>query len=147
MALTGSASSRALVDQRWLATAAGVAGVGAPLAYAALALVAPGLALLLASLLALVATGAGVLLAWPVERKITWQRQAEVLGYRVALALAIYVGLGFLVITLANLVTGLQIPTNWPGDFLRRVPFWPFYGLIVVACHTVLPAPPDACPA
>lgn len=145
MAPTGTTTSRPLVAGYGLWAAFGVALAIVPGAYVALASSNPGAALLVASLAGFASAVLGTLIAWPAERKITWQRQAEVLGYRLGVALGVYVGLGVLLLFLANTFTPQEVPLSWPGQFLRRVPFWPFYSLVILGCRTFLPAPPDAC--
>lgn len=143
---TGRADVWTLITTRYgLAVGLGVTLVLVPILYAALASSKPGVALILASVSGLAAFLFGTLLVWPVERKITWQRQAEVLGYRVLAALAAYVLVGFVSLWAFNTFTERIVPLAWPSDFLRRVPFWPFYSLVILSCQGLLPAPPNAC--
>ncbi len=127
-----------------LATAALVAFLLAVLSYAALAVVSPGAGLFATSLLVLAGVLFSTFAAWPVERKITLQRQAEVIGYRVLAALGVYIGLGFAILFTLNTFTDYVVPLDWPSAFLLRVPFWPFYSLVTLGCYTFLPAPVDA---
>lgn len=113
--------------------------------YAGLASRFPGVGLLATSLLTFAAVLVGTFAAWPVEKKITLQRQAEVVTYRVLVALAAYLAVGIALLWLVNRFTGYVIPLDWPGNFLTRVPFWPFYALVTVGCQLFLPVPPDAC--
>lgn len=140
-----ASASRALLARYGLAIGGGLLLLLLPAVYAALAAGSPGIALLVTSAMGLVAVTLLTFFAWPMERKITWQRQAEVAAYRLGAALGTYVGLGVTVLFLVNTFTAQQVPLAWPGEFLRRVPFWPFYGLVILACRTFLPAPPDAC--
>lgn len=128
-----------------LAVALGVALVALPIVYAVLASGSPGAALISTSAVGLVAVGVATFLVWPMERKITWQRQVEVLGYRLLAALAAYLVAGFVILFLLNTVTDRVVPLDWPTGFMRRLPFWPFYTLVVLGCQGILPTPPGAC--
>lgn len=125
------------------------------LAYLGLASRAPGAALLIASGAWFAATLGAVLALWPAERKITVQRQAEVVGYRLGLTLLVYFLVGFALLWALNSLAPSQarVPIAWEGSFLRpwenpffrRVTFWPFYALVLVGCQGILPTPPGAC--
>jgi hypothetical protein len=124
-------------------------------AYVGLAGRAPGVALLVATVFGFTAVLGSVLSASPVERKITVERQAEVVAYRLLVALVVYFGVGFLVLWGLNSLSPEQarVPIAWEGSmfrpwenpFFRRVTFWPFYALVLVGCQGLLPTPPGAC--
>lgn len=131
------------------------AGLASVLAYLGLVGLAAPLALALSSLLGLSALLGAVLALWPVESKITLERQAEVVGARVSVALVVYFAVGFGVLSLLNGTTPdtVRVPVAWEGPFLqpwrnpffRRVTFWPFYALVLLGCQGVGPTPPGAC--
>lgn len=138
-----------------LALAGAASGVLAIVAYVALAGFTPGLALLLSTAAAFFALLAAVLRRWPVEHKITVNRQAEVVGYRLGLTLLIHYGVGLAVLWGLNGISPEQVRVPiawdapftrpWQAAFLRRVSFWPFYALVLVGCHLPFPTPPGAC--
>lgn len=128
-----------------LSVGGGVAFVLVVVLYVSLAGSFPGMALLASSIVGLLGVVLGVLAAWPVERKVTLQRQAEVVGYRLLLAIGVYVVVGVGALWGLNMVMEAQVPLDWPGGFARRVPFWPFYALVLVGCSFLLPTPPGAC--
>lgn len=138
-----------------LGFAAAVSALVSVLAYLALASVLPGVSLLLASFAMFLAFLGFALSVWPVERKITLSRQAEVVGYRLALVLVVYFAVGGLLLWSLNAMTpeNLRVPIAWDAPmvrpweatFLRRVTFWPFYALVLVGCQSPLPVPPGAC--
>jgi len=115
----------------------------------------PALALFVASLGGFLAILGAVLSVWPAERKITVNRQAEVVGSRLALVLVVYLGLGFAILWGLNQIspTEARVPLAWDAPmtqfwrstFLRRVGFWPFYALVLLGCHLGLPTPGGAC--
>lgn len=125
------------------------------LAYLVLAGRSPGAALLIASAAGFAATLGAVLHTWPAERKITLERQAEVVLYRLFGALIVYFLVGFVLLWALNSLSPEQarVPIAWEGSllrpwenpFFRRVTFWPFYALVLVGCQGVLPTPPGAC--
>lgn len=135
--------------------AAAGSAVFALVSYLALASHVPGLALLLASLGLFAALLGAVLSRWPAERKITLERQIEVVGYRLILTLVVYYAVGLAVLWGLNHLSPAQarVPIAWDAPmmrpweatFMRRVTFWPFYALVLVGCHGWLPTPPGAC--
>lgn len=145
----------ALSDWRWLQAAASLAGLLAVLSYVFLAPRTPGVALLASSALAFVAVLGGILAVWPVEEKITLERQLEVTGTRLLLIVVVWFGLGFALLWGLNQISpeGIRVPVAWDAPFLRpwensffrRVTFWPFYVLVLLGCRGGLPTPPGAC--
>lgn len=135
--------------------AAAGAAVFALVSYLALAAFTPGLALLLASLALFLALLGAILSRWPAERKITLERQIEVVGYRLLITLFVYYALGFALLWGLNQISPEQarvplawdapMTQPWAASFVRRVSFWPFYALVLVGCHGALPTPPGAC--
>lgn len=115
------------------------------IAYVGLASGSPGAALITTSLLVFAAALFATLIAWPMELKITWQRQLELLGYRTLAALAAYAVLGLTILFSINTLTDRVVPIDEQGHLFRRLPFWPFYALAVLSCRSPLPAPPGAC--
>lgn len=123
--------------------------------YLALASLVPGLALFLASLGLFAGLLGAVLSRWPAERKITVERQAEVVGYRLFVTLLVYFAVGFAVLWGLNQLSPEQarvplawdapMTQPWASSFVRRVSFWPFYALVMIGCHGWLPTPPGAC--
>lgn len=116
-----------------------------PILYASLASASPAVALITSSLSGLLATMLAATYAWPMERKITWQRQLEVFSYRLGVGLVVYAILGFALLFAVNQFSPRQVPLEWPVGYRRRLPFWPFYVLTVLSCWTPLPTPPGAC--
>jgi hypothetical protein len=144
-----------LSSWEWLGPATAGAALAGLLGYLGLAGSAPGLALLVATVSWLAAMLGLVLLVSPAERKITFERQLEVVGARVVAAVLIYFGVGFLALYGLNALAPEQarVPIAWGGPllqpwenpFFRRVTFWPFYALVLLGCQNLVPTPPGAC--
>lgn len=146
MALERAPSLRTLLTDPRLIPPAFVVALGLSLlAYLALASLAPSAALLACSLLAIAGALFGTLWIWPMERKITWQRQMEVLGYRLLAAVLTYGIIGYGTLFAINTFSPQIVPLDTPNEMLRRLPFWPFYALVVLGCQTPIPAPGGAC--
>lgn len=144
-----------LSDWRMLPVATVGSALVALVGYLVLASPVPGLAAAVSTLAGFLAVLGGVLHRWPVERKITVNRQAEVVLYRLAVTLVIYFAIGFLVLWGLNQISPEQarVPLAWDAPmsrawqtaFLQRVGFWPFYMLVLLGCHLPIPTPPGAC--
>lgn len=138
-----------------LRLASGVVALLGLLSYVALASRAPGAALLVASFLLFLAVLGGVLTVLPADRKITFERQLEVVAYRLGTAILVYFVIGYALLWTLNTLAPVdaQVPIAWDGPFLRpwentffrRVTFWPFYVLLILGCQALLPTPPGAC--
>lgn len=139
-------------QMEWVALGGLLASI---LAYLALASGSPGLALLTGSAFGFAAVLAAVVKVWPPDRKITVERQLEVIGYRLAAVLVVYYVVGFATLWGLNQISAetTRVPLAWEGPllqpwanpFFRRVTFWPFYALVLVGCQGVGPTPPGAC--
>ncbi len=132
---------KALLLEHWELVAMVGGLVLSPLLYAAFARLLPALALFLSSLALLTGLVFMVVLAWPVGRKITWQRRAEVWAYRAGLGLVTYLLVGVGAVLLLNVLSPRTVPLEWP-QAARYVPFWPFYLWFVVGCEGIGPCPP-----
>lgn len=139
------ASIQASLEEHWLGLSFTACLIASPLSYVALATSVPALALFVSSLTMLAAFVLGTLLLWPMEKKITMQRQLEVFGYRAGVGTIVYMGLGYGLLRLLNALAAKQIPLDPPPVLIRRLPFWPFYAFTLLGCQGFLPAPPGAC--
>jgi hypothetical protein len=113
--------------------------------YAALAPYAPGVGSIATSVLGFVGALSVTLLVNPAPEKITAQRQIEVFGFRVAVALVGYLLFGAVLLWVFNQLLAGVTPLAPPAQGFWRSVAWPFQALTHVSCSTGLPSPPDAC--